>query len=87
MQVQPRQKLIDILQVVVVVILVCFVVLMTECMMHSVSSTECDQSVRAWATNLEDFDMLGKLADLFAQDTVYHKECMTKYYTCLSKIS
>ena len=35
------------------------------------------------ATNLEDFDMLGKLAsgDLFAQDAVYHKECMTKYYT------
>ena len=51
--------------------------------MHSVSSTECDLSVRAWATNLEDFDMLGKLAsgDLFAQDAVYHKECMTKYYT------
>ena len=51
--------------------------------MHSVTSTECDLSVRAWATNLEDFDMLGKLAsgDLFAQDAVYHKECMTKYYT------
>ena len=49
----------------------------------SVSSSECDLSVRAWATDLEDFDMLGKLTsgDLFAQDAVYHKECMTKYYT------
>ena len=27
-----------------------------------VSSTECDLSVRAWTTNLEDSDMLGKLA-------------------------
>ena len=47
--------------------------------------------MRAWATNLEDFDMLGKLAkgDLFAHDAVYHKECMIKYYTrhrsCLHK--
>ena len=55
----------------------------SEHVMHSVTSTECDLSVRAWATNLEDFDMLRKLAsgDLFAQDAVYHKECMTKYYT------
>ncbi len=55
----------------------------SEHLMHSVTSTECDVTVRAWATNLEDFDMLGKLSsgDLFAQDTVYHKECMTKYYT------
>ncbi len=62
-----------------------------EKMMHSVSSTECDLTVRAWATNLDDFNMLGELAngDLFAHDTVYHKECMTKYYTrhrsCLRK--
>ena len=51
--------------------------------MHSVSSTECDLNVRAWGTNLEDFDMLGELAkgDLFAQDAVDHKQCMTKYYT------
>ena len=47
--------------------------------MHSVSSTKCDFNVRAWATNLEDCDMLGKFAkgDLFAQDAVYHKECIT----------
>ncbi len=62
-----------------------------EKMIHSVSSTECDLTVRAWATNLDDFNMLGELAngDLFAHDTVYHKECMTKYYTrhrsCLRK--
>ena len=51
--------------------------------MHSVSSTECNLHVKALATDLEDFDMLGKLTngDLFAQDAVYHKECMTKYYT------
>ena len=61
----------------------------SEHVMHSVTSTECDLSVRAWATNLEDFDMLGKLAsgDLFAQDAVYHKECMTKYYTHRSRLS
>ena len=43
--------------------------------MRSVSSTECDLNMRAWGTNLEDFDMLGELAkrDLFAQDAVYHK--------------
>ena len=54
-----------------------------ESVMHSVSSTECDLNVRAWATNLDDFDMLGKLAngDLFAHDAVYHKECMTRCYT------
>ena len=59
--------------------------------MHSVSSTEYDLNMRTWATNLEDFYMLGKLAkgDFFAQDAVYHKECMTKYGTrhrfCLHK--
>ncbi len=55
----------------------------SEHLMHSVTSTGCDVTVRAWATNLKDFDMLGKLSsgDLFAQDAVYHKECMTKYYT------
>ena len=59
--------------------------------MYGVSSTECDLNVRAWATNLDDFDMLGKLAngDHFAHDAVYHKECMTRYYTrhrsCLRK--
>ena len=44
--------------------------------MHSVSSTKCYSNVRAWATNLEDCDMLGKFSngDLFAQDAVYHKE-------------
>jgi len=60
-------------------------------MMHSVSSIVCDLTVKAWATNLDDFNMLGELAngDLFAHDTVYNKECMTKYYTwhrsCLRK--
>ena len=65
---------------------------------HSVSSTECDLNVKALATDLEDFDILGKLAngDLFAQNAVYHKEWMNKYYTrhrsqlrkkCESKIS
>ena len=50
---------------------------------HSVSFTERDLNVKALATDLEDFDMLCKLAngDLFAQDAVYHKEWMTKYYT------
>ena len=62
-----------------------------EKVMHSISSTECDVNVRAWATNLDDLDMLGKLAnsDHFAHDAVYHKECMTRYYTrhrsCLRK--
>ena len=39
--------------------------------------------MRAWATNIGDLDVLGKIAngDLFADDAVYHKECMTKYYT------
>ena len=46
----------------------------------SVSFTECDLGVRAWATDLEDFVMLTR-GDLFAQDLVYHKECMKKYYT------
>ena len=47
---------------------------------HSVSFTECDLNVKALATDLEDFDILGKLAngDLFAQDSVYHKEWMNK---------
>ena len=47
-------------------------------------STECDLSVRAWATNLEDFDTPCKLVsgDLFAQDAVYDKKCKTLYYTC-----
>ena len=43
--------------------------------MHSASSTECDLNVRACSTNLEDFDVLGKLAkgDLFTQELVYHQ--------------
>ena len=49
-------------------------------------STECDLNVTVWTTNLEDLIMLGKLAkgDLFTQDVVYHKECMTKYYKVIS---
>ena len=59
--------------------------------LHSVSSTDVDSNIRAWATNMKDFYMLGKLSagDLFAQGALYHKECMTKYYTqhrsCLRK--
>ena len=59
--------------------------------LHSVSSAECDHNVREWASNLGDFHMLGKLpqGDLFANDAVYHKDCMSRYYnlhtSCLRK--
>ena len=67
------------------VIFVYFVALMSLMTQYTVSSTECDLNVKALATDLEDCDILGKLAkfngDLFAQDAVYHKEWMNEYYT------
>ena len=59
--------------------------------LHSVSSTECDHNVREWASNMGGFHMLGKLpqGDLFANDAVYHKDCMSRYFnlytSCLRK--
>ena len=67
------------------VIFVYFVALMSLMTQYTVSSTECDLNVKALATDLEDCDILDKLAkfngDLFAQDAVYHKEWMNEYYT------
>ena len=66
-------------------VFVYFVALMSLMTQYTVSSTECDLNVKALATDLEDCDILGKLAkfngDLFAQDAVYHKEWMNEYYT------
>ena len=51
--------------------------------LHMASTDAIEHTVRKWAKFMNDFELFARLStggDLFANETVYHKLCMSEYY-------